>query len=284
MNSSSSSSSLQNEDIFLFVPNDLTSKNHVSSLLYENPDFALIRDPGRRMITNTAERQEHKDEHEKQNIPYKPLKPAKKELINTDIVKRGVPANLPSHLPKVVGRFEKCIKNHEDFFESHSYLSKNERYLQNAELYITIKGIVKRKEKIKILEKQKLLSSDEDAQDEYFWISLHGAKPKDFGYLHDDEVVYIAQEISEGFLLFYREVLKDFIYEQLPPGGFTTDKPKDALYNIFKIGRRREMKTLIARKDLEEKGFVIKKILYFDDDQKWGKSSEITVPRELPLD
>lgn len=103
---------------------------------------------------------------------------------------------------------------------------------------------------VKILERKRLLASDEEEQDTYFWIMLHGSKAKDSGYLHDKTFDLLAQEISGGYVLLNREIFKTYLYERLPCDGSTTATPKEAIYKIFRVGLRRETKTLVPAEDI----------------------------------
>lgn len=108
------------------------------------------------------------------------------------------------------------------------------------------------------LNRKKWLENDnfgETEQDNYFWILLHGIKNVDRGYLHDERVAFIAQEIEGGFLLLDRKALQHKLYDYLPQDGSTVSKPNEAIYKNYKIGLRKEMKTLIPAEDImnEEK-------------------------------
>ena len=72
----------------------------------------------------------------------------------------------------------------------------------------------------------------------------------------------MAQEVSDGFILIRRKALKEYIYDRLPSDGVTTSIPKDAIYRILKIGRRRELKTLVPAQDIEKMGALVEKFTF----------------------
>jgi hypothetical protein len=121
---------------------------------------------------------------------------------------------------------------------------------QEADALVQFNGADRPIQTVKVLDRKRLLMTDDDCQDTYFWIILHGTKVKDAGYLHDASIDLLAQEIAGGFVLMDRLKLKEHIYDRLPQDGSTTAVPKDAVYKIFRVGLRREMKTLLPAEDL----------------------------------
>ncbi len=188
-----------------------------------------------------------KPKEERRLENWKPLPPIKKEVVKSDV-------NLPAKIPKPPKIVQECIdllsQQKDDILEVTN-TSDEDRYLRHAEIMVKLKHFEMRGEcKIKVLDRKKFLMNDEEKQDEYLWILLHGIKPKDLGYLHEESIDFLAQEIENGFLLMRRNVLQEHIYNLLPPDGVTTSTPKEAIYRILKIGRRRELKTLVPMEDI----------------------------------
>lgn len=89
------------------------------------------------------------------------------------------------------------------------------------------------------------------SQDQYLWFLLHGLKVKDEGYLHNEQIHFLIQELENEYWFFDRKKLVTFIYDKLPQDGSTVSVPKDAIYNVLKMGNRREMKTLVPSEDVK---------------------------------
>lgn len=122
---------------------------------------------------------------------------------------------------------------------------------------------------VKVLPRQRLLVSDEEPQDDLFWIELRPTAKNDQGYLHDADVDLLAQEIVGGFLLIDRRLLKEALYDsKLPADSATTALPREATYRVFRLGLKRELKTLVPAKDLLDKDALpgcLVALYYFED-------------------
>lgn len=189
--------------------------------------------------------------------------------------KKILPKKIPK-APKVVDRFVQCLEKFKNVDEKDFHInakiksieasSDEDRYFNNVDVIVRFFSLEK-EQRIKVLERKKFLMSDEEEQDLFFWIMLQGTKLADTGYLHEESLDLIAQEISGGFVLVRRDLLKKHIYDKLPQDGKTTSIPKDAIYRIFRIGLRRELKTLVPAEDILSDetipGCLI--TLYYDD-------------------
>lgn len=185
---------------------------------------------------------------------WKPLPSIKKKTVksSSNVV---LPAKIPK-APKIVGRCVDLLSNQPTEISEIKTTSDEDRYLHHAEIIAKFSDAAASENswrKIKVLGRKKLLMNDEENQDDFLWILLHDIKPTDLGYMHEKEIDYLAQEVSDGFILIDRKVLKEYICDQLPQNGITTSVPKEAIYRILKIGRRRELKTLVPMEDILHK-------------------------------
>ncbi len=185
---------------------------------------------------------------------YEKWKPPIKKKTVKSSSKTMLPAKIPK-APKIVGRCVDLLSNQPNEISEIKTTSDEDRYLHHAEIIANFSDAASETSwrKIKVLDRKKLLMNDEEKQDDFLWILLHDIKPTDLGYLHEKEIDYLAQEVSDGFVLIDRKVLKEYICDQLPQNGITTSVPKEAIYRILKIGRRRELKTLVPMEDILHK-------------------------------
>lgn len=102
-----------------------------------------------------------------------------------------------------------------------------------------------------VLGRQKIRLNEETEQDDYFWFLLQPTKQSEQSYLLDPNIDVVVQQIFDGFLIFRRKELAEFIFEKIPLKGKRMSDPNDSVYKRFGIGRRRETHTLIPRQDLE---------------------------------
>lgn len=129
--------------------------------------------------------------------------------------------------------------------------SKDEHKVHpHVDVVVQFEGPIPNKtEHIKVLERRPYLEADE-LQDEYLWIQLVAPLKKDSGWLHDESVTMIAQQIAGGFFLMHRQQLLTHVFDRLPCDASSTTDIRSATYGRWKRNGRRETFTLVPAADI----------------------------------
>jgi hypothetical protein len=92
---------------------------------------------------------------------------------------------------------------------------------------------------------------DEDVQDKWLWIELHGIGEHNKGWLFGAESEILAFEIRSGFVLVYRKHLIELIRGLVNLNKLVSN-PEDAKYCTYNRKNRSDLLTLIATADLKK--------------------------------
>ena len=97
---------------------------------------------------------------------------------------------------------------------------------------------------------KRIQRSDNDVQDEWTWIELHGVRPHDDGWLHGEAKI-IAFETRESFILVKRKDLIDLVHKYV---NFDTlvEYARDAKYSVYQRKGRADKITLIETEKIRE--------------------------------
>lgn len=114
--------------------------------------------------------------------------------------------------------------------------------------YLIKKGKLKLKVDVKAM--KKINRYDEEVQDEWVWIELHGVRNSDFGWLYGGEADIIAFEMKDSFYLVEREALIELI-DGIVDFKMEAFHATDAQYKVYSRLYRPDKLTLINKKDLE---------------------------------
>jgi hypothetical protein len=105
---------------------------------------------------------------------------------------------------------------------------------------------------------KRIQRSDDDVQDQWTWVELHGVRPHDKGWLHG-EAKLIAFETKNVFLIVKRLDLITLVHKYVN-FDLTVNYAREAQYKVYQRKDRADQITLIETDKLKE-------ILY----AKWEK-------------
>jgi len=97
---------------------------------------------------------------------------------------------------------------------------------------------------------KRIQRSDDNVQDEWTWVELHGVRPKDDGWLHG-EAKLIAFEIRDSFLIVKRLDLIDLVHRYVN-FDLTANYAREAQYKEYQRKGRADKITLIETEKLKE--------------------------------
>ncbi|HJS19938.1 MAG TPA: hypothetical protein VJ785_14420 [Anaerolineales bacterium] len=102
--------------------------------------------------------------------------------------------------------------------------------------------------KVEVKSRKRRGRKDQDVQDEYIWVEIHGVRKDDQGWLYG-EADLIAFEMAKSFRIVRRADLAKLI-GKLVDFGSMTHKPGDALYKLYSRRDRHDLLTMIRSDDL----------------------------------
>ncbi|HEX9331091.1 MAG TPA: hypothetical protein VF896_04320 [Anaerolineales bacterium] len=102
--------------------------------------------------------------------------------------------------------------------------------------------------RVEVKSRKRMGRNDQDVQDEYVWIELHGVRKNDQGWLHG-KADLIAFELKNSFRMVRRTDLLDLI-EKLIDFKVKVRKSNEALYKLYSRSGRSDSLTIIKSDDL----------------------------------
>ena len=102
--------------------------------------------------------------------------------------------------------------------------------------------------KVEVKSRKRRGRGDQDVQDEYVWVEIHGVRKDDQGWLYGNADL-IAFEMGNSFRLIRRVDLAKLI-GKLVDFNAMVEKPKDALYKLYSRKGRPDLLTMIKTADL----------------------------------
>ena len=102
--------------------------------------------------------------------------------------------------------------------------------------------------KVEVKSRKRRRRGDQDVQDEYVWVEIHGVRKNDQGWLYGNADL-IAFEMTNSFRLIRRVDLAKLV-GKLVDFNAMVEKPKDALYKLYSRRDRNDLLTMIKTDDL----------------------------------
>lgn len=97
---------------------------------------------------------------------------------------------------------------------------------------------------------KRIQRSDNDVQDEWTWVELHGVRPKDDGWLHG-EAKLIAFETRDSFLIVKRLDLINLVHKYVN-FDMNVNYAREAQYKVYQRSGRSDKITLIETDRIRE--------------------------------
>lgn len=135
------------------------------------------------------------------------------------------------------------------------YSSKNEDMDEHWDLKVEKNGKTYR---IDAKAMKKLQRKDNQVQDEWQWIELHGVRKTDKGWLYGGKADLIAFETKHSFLIVKRKDLIKLV-AKLVDFNSLVEKSKEAKYKLYQRKNRPDKITLIETEKLKEIAKELKK-------------------------
>jgi hypothetical protein len=104
--------------------------------------------------------------------------------------------------------------------------------------------------KVDVKSRKRVAREENETQDQFIWIELHGVRKDDRGWLYDGQADLIAFELTQSFRVVDRLELIALV-EQLVNLEEKVSSAKDALYKVYSRKRRPDLLTMIRSEDLK---------------------------------
>lgn len=104
--------------------------------------------------------------------------------------------------------------------------------------------------KVDVKAMKRIQRSDDNVQDEWTWIELHGVRPHDDGWLHG-EAKLIAFETRDSFLIVKRLDLIDVVHKYVNL-KLSVNYAREAKYKVYQRPGRSDKITLIETEKIRE--------------------------------
>ena len=154
---------------------------------------------------------------------------------NRDCLERGDQAEqLFLRLISSKGYSYKKSSQYEDINEHWDYLIEKDGKSWKVE----VKGI------------KRIQRMDDEVQDEWIWVELHGVRPNDPGWLYGSKADIIAFEMKDSFILVKRDHLIELV-ERIVDFNSQVNFSREAKYRIYQRPGRADKITLIESKRLK---------------------------------
>ncbi len=115
--------------------------------------------------------------------------------------------------------------------------------------------------KVDVKTMKRISRKDEEKQDKYHWVELHGVRKYDNGWLFGGKAELIAFETMNEFIIVERERLIDIVNRNLEYQEVAD--PNEAIYKVYKRPNRFDSLTLVPTEHLRQclynlaKGMII---------------------------
>ncbi len=103
--------------------------------------------------------------------------------------------------------------------------------------------------KVEVKAMKRIQRTDNDVQDEWIWIELHGVRPNERGWLYGSKADIIAFEMKDSFIIVRREHLIELV-ERIVDFDSQANFTREAKYKIYQRPGRPDKITLIESKHL----------------------------------
>ena len=106
--------------------------------------------------------------------------------------------------------------------------------------------------KVDVKGMKRISRNDQNVQDEWHWVELHGVRENDKGWMYNGKADLIAFETKKGFIMIKRERLINLIDSTVDFKGDIVFNPNNAHYKIYKRSHRQDKITLIETEKIKK--------------------------------